>query len=167
MRQIRNSVFETNSSSMHSLVIKKDECFEENESLYYSEEEIKNNFKWYIKGSVLDFSRVDLYFGRAPFRILDDAFEKVQYALASNYELEDVIKVLNEYFPKLKSIKLSEWCGVDDYSLSFWLKKRDIDLREFLLNKRYIVICDGDEYCIWDDMKSSGIIDVDSFEEVR
>ena len=39
-----------------------------------------------------------------------------------------------------------------------------------MTNKRYIVVVDGDEYCVWSNIKNSGLVDVkkiihDSYEE--
>ena len=81
-RQIRRCVFETNSSSLHSLcVMKIDE--------YYTPEEISKNFflwnnkdtgeekcEWHIWDG-------DLEFGRSPFRVLCNFHDKWLYACAS------------------------------------------------------------------------------------
>lgn len=40
-----------------------------------------------------------------------------------------------------------------------FLKKKNISLKEFLTNKRYIIVCDGDEYYTWNRYKNSGMID--------
>lgn len=40
-----------------------------------------------------------------------------------------------------------------------FLSKHGVSLEEFLTNKKYIVIIDGDEYCTWAKMKSEGVID--------
>ena len=37
---------------------------------------------------------------------------------------------------------------------------------EFLTNKNIIVICDGDEYQIWSDMKKLGILNTDNFTTI-
>ena len=55
--------------------------------------------------------------------------------------------------------------GTDDYMLAGWLEKAGITLEEFLTNRRYIVICDGDEYCIWSGMKKTGLINTDNIEK--
>ena len=97
MKQIRNSVFETNSSSMHSLVIRNDNTYEENESRYYTKEEIKDNVWWWIRkdSTVCDLSHDDLYFGRAPFMILDSFMAKFKYALANGYSEKELLQVLS------------------------------------------------------------------------
>lgn len=54
---------------------------------------------------------------------------------------------------------------VDENILSGFLEKEKIGLEEFLTNKRYVVIQDGDEYCYWDDMKKSGLVNMDKIEK--
>ena len=51
---------------------------------------------------------------------------------------------------------------VDVDILSGFLAKENISITEFLKNKRYIVVVDGDEYCIYEDMKKCGLIDTSS-----
>lgn len=101
------------------------------------------------------------------------------------FESEDEVdKFLEEHYPLLEEDKPSEYWeydeedeeddnwrkdywffeyynfgSVDDYMLKGWLEKEGISLKEFLLNKRYCVVVDGDEYCIWDKLKDSGMID--------
>lgn len=60
------------------------------------------------------------------------------------------------------------WCydipytgRVDEDILSGFLQKEGISLEEFLTNKKYVVIQDGDEYCYWQDMKKSGLVNMD------
>ena len=50
---------------------------------------------------------------------------------------------------------------VDENILSGFLEKENISIEEFLLNKRYVVIQDGDEYCYWQDIKDTGLINMD------
>lgn len=50
---------------------------------------------------------------------------------------------------------------VDEDILSGFLKKEGISLEEFLTNKKYVVIQDGDEYCYWNDIKRSGLVNMD------
>lgn len=49
---------------------------------------------------------------------------------------------------------------VDEDVLSGFLKYEGISLEEFLVNKKYVVIQDGDEYWYWRDMKRSGLVDM-------
>lgn len=50
---------------------------------------------------------------------------------------------------------------VDDNILSGFLKSEGITLEEYLTNKKYVVIQDGDEYCYWNDMKKAGLVNMD------
>lgn len=107
---IRKGVWETNSSSMHSIAVMKDD--EE-----YTKEEIMEEV--YInKNGVLDFwddERLD--FGRYPFRILTSFIDKFKYAAASigdywhgSYKevsdrIEALIDLVNDILPEVKDIK--------------------------------------------------------------
>lgn len=53
---------------------------------------------------------------------------------------------------------------VDEDILSGFLKNEGITLEEYLINKKYIVIQDGDEYGYYDDMKKSGLINMDAID---
>ena len=53
---------------------------------------------------------------------------------------------------------------VDEDILSGFLEKEGITLEEYLINKKYIVIVDGDEYCYWGDAKKSGLINLDAID---
>lgn len=105
-RQIRRCVFETNSSSQHSLcVMKIDE--------YYTPEEISKNFflwnnkdtgeekcEWHIWDG-------DLEFGRSPFRVLCNFHDKWLYACAS------LVREYNdETYKELESIALKHVSGL-------------------------------------------------------
>lgn len=48
--------------------------------------------------------------------------------------------------------------------LSGFLKKENISLEEYLTNKRYVVIQDGDEYGCFKDMKRSGLVNMDAID---
>lgn len=104
-RKIRANVFETNSSSQHSLcIMKKDE--------HYTQEEIlkdfplfhdETNYEWHIWDS-------DLEFGRSPFRALGSFRDKWLYACASLVEeyndciYKELEAIAFKYVPILKEI---------------------------------------------------------------
>ena len=175
MIQIRSSVFETNSSSSHSLVVKK-------HSEYYNSEELMIGM-WFEDDNAIDiWDDDDLNFGRAPFRCLETFYEKVKYAIASmcrysGYEQEQFEKIerlVTEILPECKKIKLpkARWNDdkpyygyVDENILTPFLEQNNISLREFLTNKKYVVIVDGDEYCIWDSLKNSGLVNQNEIEK--
>lgn len=105
-RQIRTNVFETNSSSQHSLcVMKKDE--------HYTSEEISEDFfLWDNKDTgeencVWRIYDRDLEFGRSPFRALGNFRDKWLYACAS------LVREYNdETYKELESLALKHIPGL-------------------------------------------------------
>jgi hypothetical protein len=222
-RQIRRGVFETNSSSLHALVVKKD-------SDYYTPDEILQNIYLCDDSDTGEKKCVwgpwdhDMEFGRSPFRTLGSFRDKWLYACASlvreynDETYKELVALALKYIPGLKKIKmptisdsipnkdneenkddkyfqkygktedeLVEWLTqkeedwdmeidywessngywhynkpytgyVDEDILSGFLKDEGISLEEYLTNKKYVVIQDGDEYCYWSDMKQSGLV---------
>lgn len=49
--------------------------------------------------------------------------------------------------------------------LKNFLKENNVSLKEFLTNKKYIIVIDSDEECNWQKYKASGIIDVNNIIE--
>lgn len=226
-RQVRNGVFETNSSSMHSLtVMKRDDKYTSEEILegiWLSDDKEtgEEDCVWEIWNSD------DLHFGRYPFKALSTFKDKWLYACASlvceynDDTYKELLAIALKYIPNLKKIKLpntsgsfankdseefeddkyyqehgkteselveylsqkqkdwgmeinywesySGWWGydmpcvgyVDEDILSGFLEDEEITLEEYLINKKYVVIQDGDEYCYWNDMKKSGLVNMD------
>lgn len=178
MKQIRRGVFETNSSSSHSISIRK-----LNE--HYTPEEINSDDIYLSEKGRLTFWDHELGFGRSPFEPLTTFFGKVRYALASFTSDKDKIKeiesIMYENITGLKSIeypKERDWKtdkeriyhgDIDHQSfgvLQSMLETRNVTLREFLLNKKYVVFIDGDEYNITSKLFDSGLINKNDFEEV-
>lgn len=175
MRQIRNGVFETNSSSMHSLVIKKN-------GGYYTNEEINEDL-WLNDDGTWDIWREEkIEFGRHPFKCLGTFESKVRYAIASlcGYRVDaeerfkEIERIVTEVVWECNGIKLPKmrWGDdepsygyVDEDILTPFLNDEGISLREFLTNKKYVVIVDGDEYCIWNSMKDAGLVNMDEIEK--
>lgn len=212
MKQVRYGCFETNSSSMHSLIIM-------NRDEYYTKEELTKGIYKNSDGVWNIWDKDSLYFGRSPFRTLSTFKDKWMYACASlvkEYkdntfkELESIaykyipnltaIKLpkTTRYIPKLEDgktkeemkkfilereekwgLKLDFWSpdnsnywsyytiatgAVDEDILSGFLKKNNITLEEFLTNKKYIVVQDGDEHGYWQDIKDTGLINMDMIE---
>lgn len=184
MKQIRRNVFETNSSSSHSLVITTD-----NE--HYTREEINKNF--YMIDGIVRLWESSLEFYRSPFDMLVTFKDKLRYAIASSNgnlvdECREICKKYVDGFTDFEfdtkdyvwdsEVKdyvetddpIPNYGGTDDYQIEGWLKHYNISLEEFLTNKRYIVVVDGDEYCVWSNIKNSGLVDVkkivhDSYKE--
>lgn len=175
-RQIRRGVFETNSSSMHSLVVKKT-------SGYYTDEEIKDNL-WLHDGVWEIWDDDKLTFGRYPFMCLNTFESKVRYAIASlcmwgnnaEAKFKEIEGLVKEVIPECTEIVLPKtywgrddekicYGYVDEDILSSFLKDENISLKEFLTNKKYAVIVDGDEYGFWSDLKKTGLINLDEIEK--
>ena len=201
MRQIRRSAFETNSSSMHSLVIKKDD------HRYYTYEEATSDM-WGVDEGILRLEGEDIEFGRAPFETLTTMLGKARYALAAMCQCKndavykEVCEAVRSLVPEFEDFKLEfitteynkhwydeetikKWWGegnyisvddkwiawgyntgrVDEDILTGFLEQENISIKEFITNKKYIVVVDGDEYCIYKTMKENGLINLDNIEK--
>lgn len=173
MKQIRCNVFETNSSSSHSLVITTD-----NE--HYTREEINKNF--YMTDGIVRLWESSLEFYRFPFDMLVTFKDKLRYAIASSNGnlVEQCRELCCKYVDEFVDFEfdtkdyvwdsevkdyvetddpIPNYGGTDDYQIEGWLKKYNVSLEEFLTNKRYIVVVDGDEYNCWLHIKDSGLVD--------
>ena len=169
MIKIRHDVFETNSSSSHSLVICK-----KNHGKFLTLEDVKRSiwFDYDEETGIYTPDRENGYFGRYPFRILTSFQDKLDYAYANcphrrrgndKYSYPDyypVNRVMRQIIPGFKRMKKPGkfYMGCDDPSLFAWLEKVNVTLKEFLLDPSIIVICDGDEYNNWKHLKQRGII---------
>ena len=106
MITVRKGVFETNSSSMHSI------CVMKNKGKYTDEDFWIDMYVWQDGELVLG----GLEFERAPFRLLTTFKEKLEYAIASlcgNEEREaaddqfrKIESLVHKIEPKIESIKL-------------------------------------------------------------
>ena len=154
MFTIRSGVFETNSSSSHSICIRNS-----NNNISIDKDYILEN---YVNGKgIWKIEDLDITYGRSPFRYLSKFSEKVLYALANNISgVEDIVK---KYIPECKGFEYDDKCFgyVDDRIVEPFLKKNNTTLEEFLTQEKYFVICDGDEYYIFADMIRSGLISSD------
>lgn len=168
---IRQGVFETNSSSMHSLCI-----------LNHSDKNADTTTDKIDEDGVWEFKKGELGFGRYPFRFLRTFEDKVKYAIANYHEwgedyeeicesispIMDIVKKYNPNFVKFKFAKSYgriDAGGTDDYALKGWLESNNITLEEFLINPRYAVVCDGDEYCTFNRLIDLGLVDTSKFKE--
>lgn len=171
MIQIRQNVFETNSSSSHSLVIRTDNIIKEGgEDLHFTHDEMLESLHRISRGIYKPWND-NWYFGRSPFRPLNTFELKLQYAYANcggdRTRREEVTNLLKELVPEIKKVSIPESCGVDDHQLFGWLSNHNITLKEFLTNKKYVIIQDGDEYCIWKDLIECGLIDKNVIENME
>lgn len=170
MITIRCNTFETNSSSSHSLVIREENTFHDYENFCYTKEEIIDELDWLLSEDkkVYGKSWCDWYYGRFPFKILTTFRDKLSYAYACFHndenKVNELINVVKEYIPTLERFCDVQDVGTDDSCLQSWLNTYNISLRDYLINRKYIVICDGDEYNIWASMVNCGVVDLDCIE---
>jgi len=180
MFQIRRGVFETNSSSSHSISIRRN-------GHTYTKDEIMKGLWLYDDGSYCVWDN-DIEFGRSPFEPLTTFKDKVRYALASYHDDQNKIDEICSIFTKyteggwldLKSVLIDKddedrsWYGVirgyvDHQSIGIlqnFLRSHNVSLEEFLTNSKYIVWVDGDEYQIKESLFESGLVHIEDFEEV-
>ncbi len=126
--QIRKGCFETNSSSMHSLIITK-----KNENIRMTQKEIRKEFyldeEWYKERhkndekEIVEIEPCENDFGRSPFNVLVTFRDKLAYAIAeycgNNYTIKSYIeseKVFDEKFEPL----LVRLIGCDDIKWDRW-----------------------------------------------
>ena len=177
-RVIRYGVFETNSSSMHAI------CIRENVAEQYTPAEITGHVCVYNDGTAA-LPHAEQSFGRAPFEMLFSLYDKCRYAIAAfgeqGYpEIRDIFtEAYNDARKKLPNVMKSEpecigfdiedwddpdeqyYGNIDHQSqglLEQFLKNKNISLKEFLLNPKYMIVIDGDEYNDLDRYKSAGLI---------
>lgn len=148
-RQIRRNVFETNSSSMHSLtVMKRDDRYTPEEIL--EEIYLCDDKETGEKDCVWDIWEGDMDFGRSPFRALGTFTDKWLYACASlvrDYNddtYKELVSIALKYIPNLKKIKLPTTSGSvankdnekyknDEYYQKYG--KTEDELAEYLMQK--------------------------------
>ena len=178
MIQFRHGVFETNSSSSHSIIIST-------QGDYYTKEEIERSVRYDNDEGLIYFWTDELEFYRYPFDILSSFGAKLRYVIASygwNQEIpEEVYDICREvidgfkgfHFPRAMSWddedEEKEYHGDIDHQseslLKSFLKKYDVTLREFLLNKKYVVIIDGDEIDVTDRLLNLSFVDNDRIDK--
>ena len=174
MIQIRDNTFETNSSSSHSLIIT------DFDGKYTPEEMMKDIYLWEDKETRMYESNLEFY--RSPFSLLATFESKSRYAIASSqgHLADEVEKIWHKYIPNFNGFKFDikteeydydkkEWVdldepkpiygGTDDYQIEGWLKSYNVSLEDFLTMRRYMVVCDGDEYREWYHILDSGLVD--------
>ena len=174
MIQIRDNTFETNSSSSHSLIIT------DFDGKYTSEEMMKGIYLWNDNRERVYRSELEFY--RSPFSLLATFESKSRYAIASSDGrlVEKVEEIWHKYIPNFSGFRfdmtddywddeIKNWVeadppvpdygGTDDYQIEGWLKSYNVNLEDFLTMRRYMVVCDGDEYREWYHILDSGLMD--------
>ena len=121
-----------------------------------------------IRDGVWHLSRGDITFGRSPYRVLGSVEGKIRYALASgNANMrEELMDIIREIYPEIKDVAFPVgYDGRPDYGYAEdSCLPTAISLKEFILNKKYVVIADGDEYCIWRDFQDTPLFNASAYE---
>ena len=126
--QIRKGCFETNSSSMHSLIITK-----ENENVRMTQEEIRDEFylneDWYKERhkddekEIVEIRPWDNDFGRSPFTVLASFEDKLAYAIAEycgdNYRMKSYIEAENTFDTIFRPL-IVRLIGCDEIEWNKW-----------------------------------------------
>jgi len=174
MIKVRYNTFETNSSSSHSLVIKKN--FNKSKYLYRDD-----NFCVYDDDKITFFED-DISFGRSPFTILEHPNCKLKYLVGAYFEDKNKLKEIEDTIRKSlhpnikfkgfdfrncdKELEYGSYVGFyESKNLKMYLEKNKISFEEFLFDEKYIIIVDGDEYLEWETLKQSGLIDLTNIEK--
>lgn len=169
MINIRKGTFETNSSSSHSLVVFKEGKVSVSNELW----RLNGDGKLYIYANELEF-------GRSPFELLTDWYGRLRYAIASCPDkIEEIETACYKNVPGLITIKYpgegwnnknTPYYGYVDHQsvglLESFLNTHNITLEEFIFNDKYMVVIDGDEYCILDTLQHTPAWNKDGVEEV-
>lgn len=177
MIYIRKGVFETNSSSSHSIVMMKG-----NRPTKTIENSNMVDGGWRInKNGTLDFwFEGDLEFGRSPFDLLTDWYGRLRYAIASYAnnpekidELESICQRKIAGFVQFKfredRWERGDYHGYVDHQsmgiLGCALNQYNVSLEDFIFDDRFIVVIDGDEYCLFDTLAHTDMFNKDSIED--
>ena len=129
-----------------------------------SDKELRYDFWSLEKGKIdLSYSHDDCVFDGNEVRILDTFRSKLSYALAGLHNDEEIKKILLELFPDVKEILFPYDRAHRGANLQVWFEKYHITLKEFLINSKYIVVCDS--YSAIDRLIDLGLFDWDAIED--
>lgn len=183
MLQIRRGVFETNSSSSHSIIIKKqdralDEQIDPGWHMHWDEDDENDP-----RNGIIGFGEDDLEFGRDPFHFLVDWYDRLCYAIASYHTKAGVEKIKEICQRRIMNFRGFEfphddWAHEDeDYYgyvdhqsqglLEHVLEHYHISLEEFIFNDRYVIVIDGDEYQYFNVLTEQEFFDKTAIEHIE
>ena len=175
---IRKGVFETNSSSSHSIVMMKND---------YPVGTVGDSDMvdpdWHVnKDGVMDFwFEDDLNFGRSPFELLTDWYGRLRYAIATyggdKNKLNELEAICQRRIAGFICFKFKEdrwekgeYHGYIDHQsmglLDAALAKYSVSIEDFIFNDKFIVVIDGDEYCIFNTLTETDMFNKDAVEDI-
>lgn len=190
MLQIRRNAFETNSSSMHSLVVSK-------RIKPYTKRELALGYEDWNKERDDDFKLWDYEgaktYERSPFEVLRTPLDKLRYYCAATLGTRDKpdeknLERITNFIMRQTGItnpdKIKLYAEVTTYRGSHYIDygavycndsgqepmdyvaKHNISMEELILNPKYTIIVDGDEYCLFQSLFDAGIISTDELEDI-
>lgn len=185
MTNIRNGVFETNSSSMHSIAVRKN-----HHTLTKKEFEKEKDFLFGLDKENNYHVSVD-EFGR-DFEILYSMYDKARYIIAAKamcdfddverFVKEEIVPVFKEYCPELNDFifpldiyvdedgnDIFDYGCIDHQSqnlVSEFLQNNNVTIKEFLTDTAYIIVIDSDEILVLKDMIENRVVHKEDFEKI-
>ena len=172
-RKIRRSCFETNSSSMHSIVVTANDIHIPIDNAY--------NHVYVRNGEISLPYEIEYGYGRE-FQPLSSFADKLSYALCEylGYASEEEKPAILDGFREIclrhvENFRDFDMDQIDDIGwidhqsagkLKSFIRDHEISLEEFLTNEKYQIIVDGDEYQYFDEMIKSGLIDMKYIKEI-
>ena len=188
MKQIiRYNTFETNSSSMHSLVVAKN-------PRPYNKRELALNCYSPDRSYELFFcyNEEGADFNRYPFQVLRDPADKLRYYVAHEIgtcEKKNLIPKVKKFISKqtgvpVKKIEIgitNRWSHTNKAKRDYYgfvehndtgespfdyINRKGITMEELVLNPKYIIIVDGDEYCEFKKLFESNLLNANDFEDI-
>ena len=129
-----------------------------------SDKELRNDFWDLEKGKIdLSYSYDYCIFDGKKVRILNTFRSKLYYVLSCWYNDDEIKQILFELFPEVKEITFPYDRAHRGYNLRNWFEKYHITLKEFLINTKYIVVCDS--YNVVNRLMDLGLFDWEAIED--
>ena len=171
MIQIRPGVFETNSSSSHSIVLMKKSSPRE-----------MIDPDWRLdKDGMITFWENELGFGRSPFELLINWYDRLRYAIANTWgdekKLDELRELCRKHIKGFRDFKLPKFrrtgkfdTGYIDHEsmgvLDNALARYHATMEDFLFDDRFVVSVDGDEYCVFEAFMKTDMFNPDAVEAI-
>ena len=146
MIKLRKNVFETNSSSMHSIAIAKN-------ITKYDVLDLEEPYFTRISYGNYILNNYDTSIYRNEFDILITLSEKVAYLLYYDYDINEINKVLMKIIPNFESIKIKK-----SFNKNNEKELPDFSIANLLNNPNNVIIIDGDETYVCDNLFKVGLL---------
>ena len=146
MFKTRSNVFETNSSSMHSIAIAKN-------ITKYDVLDLEEPYFTRISYGNYILNNYDTSIYRNEFDILITLSEKVAYLLYYDYDINEINKILRKIIPNFESIKIKK-----SFNKNNKKELPDFSIANLLNNPNNVIIIDGDETYVCDNLLETGLL---------